>query len=321
MAVEKSYAKLGFFIVVVLIVVLGTAALFVQRLRSREAIAMVTYTTDNVFGLDVSSAVRYKGVPVGRVTDLRVDPRGNLIEIDFEVFLHRLNTIGMNVKAIRRITDIGGLFPRLRARIMGNPLTGEAYLLLDSPENPPQSIELGFKPNRPYVPSMPSPFATVKERLPEVLDRAETTLQSLRDIIARVPESLDRSDRFFTNVERIVQQSDLPGLSADSRKFFATTTGQIEQMRSDLNGLTGTEDSLVKFSEEARAAIKAADLPAATRSAREAADNSRLATDELRRSVPAIRDSLEQMGELARFLEEQPESVVHGPRPPEGKHQ
>ena len=58
MAVEKSYAKLGFFIVVVLIVVLGTVALFVQRLRSREAIAMVTYTTDNVFGLDVSSAVQ-----------------------------------------------------------------------------------------------------------------------------------------------------------------------------------------------------------------------------------------------------------------------
>lgn len=320
MAVEKSYAKLGFFIVVVLIVVLGTAVLFIQRLRSREAIAMVTYTTDNVFGLDVSSAVRYKGVPVGRVTDVRVDPRGNLIEIDFEVFLHRLNTIGMNVKAIRRITDIGGVFPRLRARIMGNPLTGEAYLLLDSPENPPQSIELGFKPNRAYVPSMPSPFATVKERLPEVLDRAETTLQSLRDIIARVPESLDRSDRFFSNVERIVQQSDLPGLSSDSRKFFATTTGQMEQMRSDLNGLMGNEGSLVKFSEEARTAIKAADFPATTQSAREAADNSRLAADDLRRSMPAIRDSLEQMRELARFLEEQPESVVHGPRPPEGKH-
>ena len=320
MAVEKSYAKLGFFIVVVLIVVLGTAVLFIQRLRSREAIAMVTYTTDNVFGLDVSSAVRYKGVPVGRVTDVRVDPRGNLIEIDFEVFLHRLNTIGMNVKAIRRITDIGGVFPRLRARIMGNPLTGEAYLLLDSPENPPQSIELGFKPNRAYVPSMPSPFATVKERLPEVLDRAETTLQSLRDIIARVPESLDRSDRFFSNVERIVQQSDLPGLSSDSRKFFATTTGQMEQMRSDLNGLMGNEGSLVKFSEEARTAIKAADFPATTQSAREAADNSRLAADDLRRSMPAIRDSLEQMRELARFLEEQPESVVHGPRPPEDKH-
>ena len=40
-------------------------------------IAMVTYTTENVSGLDVSSPVRYRGVPVGRVTDLRVDPRGD----------------------------------------------------------------------------------------------------------------------------------------------------------------------------------------------------------------------------------------------------
>ena len=60
--------------------------------------------------------------------------------------------------------------------------------------------------------------------MPELLDRAETTLQTLKEIVDRVPESLDRSDRFFTNVERIVQESDLPALSADSRKFFATTS-------------------------------------------------------------------------------------------------
>ena len=60
MAVEKSYARLGVFIVVTLVVVLATAALFIQRWRSREVIAMVTYTTENVSGLDVSSPVRYQ---------------------------------------------------------------------------------------------------------------------------------------------------------------------------------------------------------------------------------------------------------------------
>jgi paraquat-inducible protein B len=319
MAVEKSYARLGFFIVVAVIVVLATAVLFIQRLRSREVIGMVTYTTENVTGLDVSSPVRYRGVPVGQVTDLRVDPRGNLIEVNFEVFTDRLNTIGMDISKIRTITDIRGVFPRLRARMIGNPVTGERYLLLDSPQNPPPPIELGFTPHRTYVPSVPSPFATVQDRLPVVLERAEATLQSLREIVDRVPDSLDRSDRFFTNVEHIFQKSDLPALSADSRKFFETTTAQIEQMRSDLNGVVGSQGSVAKFSEEARAAIKAADLPAAAQSAREAADNSRLASDDLRRSLPAIRDSLEQMRELARQLEEQPESVVYGPRQPEGK--
>ena len=320
MALEKSYARLGVFIVVTAIVVLATAALFIQRWRSQEVIAMVTYSTENVSGLDISSPVRYRGVPVGRVTELRVDPRGNSVEIDFEVFVDRLNTIGMRASRIRQIADFGGVFPRLRARIVGNPVTGEAYLLLDVPQNPPPPLALEFTPNRPYVPSVPSVSATVQDRLPELLDRAEATLQTLNGIVTRIPVSLDRSDRFFTNVERIVQESQLPALSVDSRKFFTTTSQQIDQIRSELDGLVGTDGALVKFSEEARAAIKAADLPAATQSARDAADNSRLASDDLRRSLPAIRASLEQLRELARQLEEQPESVVYGRRQPQEKH-
>jgi ABC-type transporter Mla subunit MlaD len=319
MPAEKSYARLGFFIVVTLVVVLVTAVFFIQRLKSHAAIGMVTYTTENVFGLDVSSAVRLRGVPVGRVTGIRVDPLGNMVEIDFEVFFDRLETIGVDVRRIRTITDIGGAFPRTRAHIMGNPITGEAYLLLDQPQNPPPPMALGFKPSRPYIPSMPSILATAQDRLPALLDRANTTLQTLSEIVARVPSSLDRSDRFFSNIERIMRDSQLSTLSADSRKFFTTTSAQIEQIRSEMDGVIGTEGTLVKFSEEARATIKAADLPGATQAAREAADNSKLASDDLRRSLPAIRDSLEQLRELSRMLEEQPESVVWGPRPPQRK--
>jgi paraquat-inducible protein B len=317
MAVEKSYTRLGLFIVVALLVVLATAVLFIQRMRSRDTIGMVTYTTEDVSGLDVSSPVRYRGVPLGRVTNLRVDPetiagRGGIIEIDFEVFLDRLNTVGANVRAIRKIADTGGVFPKLRARIVGNPVTGEAYLLLDFPQNAPPPIELGFKPTRPYVPSMPSTFTTVQDRLPELLDRAEATLQTLEKIVTRIPNSLDRNDRFFdnfehrsdqffTNVEHTMQESQLPGLSADSRRFFTTTSGQMEQITSQIEQITSQ--------------IKDADVPGTAQSARDAADSSRLAADDLRRSLPAIRDSLEQMRELARHLEEQPESIVYGPRP------
>lgn len=321
MAVEKSYARLGFFIVLTLVLLLVTAVFFIQRLKKRPAIGMVTYTTDNVFGLDVSSPVRLRGVPVGRVTDIRVNPHGTVVQIDFEMFLDRLNTIGLDVSRLRTITDVGGVFPNLRAQLMGNPITGEAYLLLDQPENPPPPMELAVKPNRPYVPSVPSPFEMAQDRLPALLDRANATLLTLREIVTRMPDSLDRSDRFFDNTDRIMRESELPTLSADSRKFFATTSAQIEQIRSDMDGVIGSEGSLVKFSEEARAAIKAADLPAATQAAREAADNSRLAADDLRRTLPAIRDSLQELRELSRMLEEQPESLVYGPRPPEKKHQ
>jgi ABC-type transporter Mla subunit MlaD len=315
MASEKSYASLGLFIAVTLIVALGTAVFFIERLKNRASIAMVTYTRENVFGLDVSSGVRLRGVPVGRVTGVRVDPKGDMVEIDFEVFVDRLNTIGLNVKRLRTITDVGGVFPRTRAHIMGNPITGEAYLLLDQPENPPPPIELGFKPSRTYIPSMPSVFSTVQDRLPALLDTADATLQTLTEIVARMPASLDRTERFFTNAERTMNDSQLPALSADTRKFFTTTSAQIGQIKADMDGVIGTQGTLIKFSEEARAAIKAADLPAMSESAREAAETSKLASDDLRRSLPAIRDSLEQLRELSRTIEEQPESVMYGSRP------
>ena len=75
----------------------------------------------------------------------------------------------------------------------------------------------------------------------------------------------------------------------------------------------------VGLDDEARSLLKAADLPATNQSARAAADGTTLVADDLRRSLPAIRDSLEQLRDLARLLTEQPESVVYGPRPPAAK--
>ncbi|HEX2339018.1 MAG TPA: MlaD family protein [Vicinamibacterales bacterium] len=319
MAADKNYARLGLFVVVALVVVLATAVLFIQRMRSRAVIEMVTYTRENVSGLDIASPVRYRGVPVGRVSELRVDPRSRTIEIDFEVFLDRLNTVGANVERIRRTADLEGTFPTLRAQVIGNPVTGEAYLLLDAPANPPPPMALGITPDRAYVPSMPTPMAAIRDRVPEVLERAEATLTVLMAIVARMPESLNRADRFFTNVERIFQESDLAAFTADSRKFFTTTSAQIDKVATDINGLVGTGGTLMTFAEEARAAIKAADFAGSAQSTRTAMDQAALAAEDLRRSLPAIRDSLEQLRRLARQIEEQPESMVYGPRPPTAK--
>ena len=319
MAVEKSYARLGLFLVVVFVVVLATALLFIQRWRSRAVIELVTYTNDNVSGLEVSSPVRFRGVSLGRVSDVRVDPHDVIVEIDFEMFPDRLNTIGIGAERIGQIRDLRGVFPNLRASMVSNPVTGEAYLLLDVPEHPPTPMTLAFTPDRPYVPWVPTTIATVQDRLPAILERAEATLQTVTEIISKVPESLDRSNRFFTNVERIFQESELPALSADSRKFFSATSGQIDKIATDLERVIGTDGTLVTFVENANAAIKAADLPTTNQSARAAADQTALAADDLRRTLPAIRDSLDQLRDLARQLQEQPESVVYGPRPPVDK--
>jgi len=106
MAAETSYARLGFFVVVGLMVILVTGLFFIQRLRSRAVIALVTYFTENVSGLDISSPVRYRGVAVGRVSDVRVHPDGDTIEVDFELFQDRLATIGESVPRVQRRAEL-----------------------------------------------------------------------------------------------------------------------------------------------------------------------------------------------------------------------
>ena len=99
MAAEKSYARLG---VIGVVVILGTSLFFAQRMRRRAVISLVTYVTENVSGLDISSPVRFRGVSIGRVSDVRIDPNsvGKTIEIDFEIFQDRLVTIGAELAVL-----------------------------------------------------------------------------------------------------------------------------------------------------------------------------------------------------------------------------
>src|SRR5918993_570785 len=125
MGAEKSYARLGLFVVIALAVIAATGVFFIQRMKNKEVITMYTYVSENVSGLDVSSPVRYRGVAVGQVSALRVDQFGQTIEIEFELLHERLVAIGSSVARVEGIAELPKLFPNLRARLVSNPVTGE----------------------------------------------------------------------------------------------------------------------------------------------------------------------------------------------------
>ena len=62
-----------------------------------------------------------------------VDPRAGTVEVDFEVFTDRLAELGVNVSQVRNKIDLGDLAPNLRTQLMGNPVTGEAFLVIEGP--------------------------------------------------------------------------------------------------------------------------------------------------------------------------------------------
>jgi paraquat-inducible protein B len=293
-------------------------------MNQREAIEMVTYTDGNASGLDIGSPVRFRGVHVGSISDLRIEPRGSLVEIDFDVLVDRLTGLGANVARVKQ-EAASGLVERLRAQVVSNPVTGEAYLLIDMPQAPPPGMTLVFTPTRAYVPAMPTmtaAMATMADRLPALMERASRMFETIEKITSEVPGSIKRTDAFFADIERIIRDANLPAMAADSRKFFSTSSSEMERMSSNIERITadldkslGPDGTLETFVKDVNGAIAAANLEATTQSTREAMNQSSLAADDLRRSLPAIRDTLAQLRDLARLLEEQPESMIYGPRP------
>ena len=207
-------------------------------------------------------------------TDVRVDPRGGAaIEIDFEVFLDRLHHDWARTSKRIRQSPTSAAFPQTSGAGGGEPgdRRGLPAARLAARTRRRRSRS-AFTPDRPYVAvdavaagdGAGSPAGGAGTRAKRHCRRSGRSSR-------RIPDSLDRSDRFFTNIERIIRESDLPALSADSRKFFSDDEHADRRRSPPIS----TAWSAPRDARDARRTRRAtamhdADLPAATQSAREA---------------------------------------------------
>lgn len=184
MTQKANYFRLGVFIIVaVAIFIAMVLALSAGQLFS-GAVKMETYFNESVQGLDVGSAVKYRGVQIGRVThvgfsapkyqqDVPWTQRKQYVLVEAELDREQIGTQGATdperfLKAIE-----GGL--RIRLAPVG--ITGTAYLeidILDPASNPP--LEIAWKPDYAYIPSAPSTYNQIvrgAQRVFAQLDEAD----------------------------------------------------------------------------------------------------------------------------------------------------
>src|SRR5436190_37346 len=69
-----NHWKLGLFVVVALLTMVGAAFWLGSRALRRESVPLVTYFDEPVQGLDVGSPVKFRGVTIGTVADITLAP-------------------------------------------------------------------------------------------------------------------------------------------------------------------------------------------------------------------------------------------------------
>ena len=241
MANQKTKFTVGLFITSgVIIAVLAIIWLGVSRIFEKGRY-YATYFDESVQGLAIDSPVKYRGVPVGRVTRISVAPDSKLIEVVLKV--ESGQEIGRDVVAQLSLVGItGSMFIELDRRKKGEP---------------DRSPKLTFPSNYPVIASKPGEISELLQGVDEVLqhiktmdlpgisDRVKQTLDSINMMIAdanmkKISSNLERS---LDNMNTILDKNRWEGILS-SIEMAGQSLNQV--MANALSNLDRLEATLVK---------------------------------------------------------------------------
>jgi phospholipid/cholesterol/gamma-HCH transport system substrate-binding protein len=199
---EANYAVVGAFVLVVVLV----GALFVywysDTREHRDYDRYEIYFNGSVSGLDRGAAVRYLGVGVGRVVDIRIDPRDSsrvevIVDIDARTPISAYTAAQLNLQGV----------------------TGLLYIdLLEDRTNKQQAVA-GLK--YPVIRSEPSRFDVFLASLPQLVAGANQVVQRANRLLS--DENLSAVATAVGNLNRAT--SNLPQTMHDLNALIAELRG------------------------------------------------------------------------------------------------
>jgi paraquat-inducible protein B len=229
----------------------------------------------SVGGLSVGAPVKFKGIRIGEVIDIR-------LEFDYEALAFRIPVV-IEIEP-ERIEWIGELTidkqrgneilveKGLRAQLkQGNLLTGQLYIDVDMyPNDPPRKIIYGGK--YPELPTIPTPIEEITRGITKIVDRLEKLPleqigNDLRQTLAHLNKSTEQLVKLMKNLDETVAPA-------------ATAV------------LEGSQTTLMKVDR-----LLSAESPTG---------------HELKRALAELADAARNISVLADYLGRHPESLVFG---------
>lgn len=252
----------------------------------------VTYLDESVQGLQKDSIVKYRGVEVGRVEQIRIAPDGRLVAVVMKI-------------------DLKGDPTRFAvAELASTGITGIMYIDLSyrRPEDPDLSPKITFPSEYPVIPSKPSEFSRILSGINEILNRLNqvdvegisTEIKTAAKAVAEVlrgpqmRQTLGHLEKTSANLEAITGQV--------TRKLGGVNPGEVLH-RTDKT-LAAAQNLLAALQEE----LKGMKLPETMSQGRNLLFEVQQISDRLKRTA----ESLER---LAERLENRPPDLLFG-RPP-----
>jgi phospholipid/cholesterol/gamma-HCH transport system substrate-binding protein len=277
MEIRASYLLVG---AVVLVLIAGLAAFSVWLVKAdidRQVEPYQIAFAGSVTGLQEGSQVRYRGVPVGRVTDIRIDPeRVEWVLVTVEI--DRGTPIRQDTVASLEMQGITGIaFVQLRGGTQASPplLAAEGRKI-------------------PQIESRRSTLERLFDSTPELLVRSLTLVEQATLLLT--DQNLQALTKSLQNVETVT--ASLARHSDDVDTLLAQAGGAAESLAGVSNDVGGLARDLQGFTAKVDGQVDGigAEVSATLRDTRQAANTLGRAASELEQLAHEMHQPLSDFG-------------------------
>jgi phospholipid/cholesterol/gamma-HCH transport system substrate-binding protein/paraquat-inducible protein B len=225
MATKQSYFKLGLFVLAASALLFVSLFLLGGRSLFEPRYIIETYFNESVSGLDVGAPVKFRGVPVGQVSQITMASRVYADEMKGDPNAYILVRMRVSNVPETTMTDLATFIKKgLRVQTQLAGVTGQLFLgidFLDPEKNPP--LALSWTPEYPYIPSAPS-------LTNEIIANAQRFLASLDNAdIAQLGQNLNRLAVTFEKRVNDVPIDKLAEESLATLRVTRETIGRIDR--------------------------------------------------------------------------------------------
>jgi paraquat-inducible protein B len=304
MGKRPSPAVIGAFVlgaialVVATIVILGAGRFF------RDTTEALLFFEGSVNGLERGAPVKYRGVKIGQVTDIRIRvpamPRdATEIPIRIEIDEDRLTDLGVNVKADEQGLVQGLVERGLRAKLqLQSLITGVLYIDLDLLPATPLTLVLRSDAYPPEIPTLPNTLEEAQAKVTDILDR-----------LSRVDwESLGRDiGRTIKGATKLVNSPELHDAIRSAKVLLGEARDLVAELRPKIGPLA---DDLRHASGAAAVALRKLET-AVTSLERIMSPDAPLIFG-AQTALKDLSDASRAVRELADYLSRNPNAVITG---------
>ena len=221
---EANYAKIGMFLLVGLALIAGTLVYLGGAGGEKREYLVETYFANDVSGLDVGSAVNFRGVRVGSVKHIsfvgaeydNVPPkhaRNIYVLLALDSKLCRMSANDSPGSFMKRLIDHG-----LHATVTASGITGLSRIEMNFPKTDIVDEKPSWRPRHMLIPPAPS------------------ILESAADSAAKLMRQLNRMDfvSVWSNVVRLTENA--ADMCESANEIIESQRGHIGETLSNLDG-------------------------------------------------------------------------------------